>query len=132
MAGAMVNNNGFSGVDPSPPLLVFDDDQYMLLYESIPALVADTEWPFVDELVAVFDRHARPVMIWVRDESILVRLTSDEAELSRLKSSVNEFLRCWVVDPPFIEADDPSVYVSEVVQVYQGLRIARRKKRRPQ
>jgi hypothetical protein len=114
-----------------PPLLTFDDEDWLSIHWSREALLQQLEWPYIDEeVVAVFDGLGRRVWLMRRGEDISLRRIDQAPDLDTLASLTQRYFTAWTrsAPPPFTA--DAHGYVQLVVENYVSTPQLRRKKKR--
>lgn len=112
------------------PLVVFDDDGWLEVYDSMGDAVAHLEWPYLDEIVALYDGYGRPLRAWVEHEATRLDLAETVPALADLYGRVEEFYRAWTDKSPPDRVADASAYISSVRDHMREIR-PRRRKREP-
>jgi hypothetical protein len=112
------------------PLIVFDDDHWMSLYDSVESLQDHLEFPFVDEVAAALDGNAVPLRIFAVGEEVRIEAENTRPELERLQALVDEFFSMWTDEPPPEHRSSASAYVEELASRYRAAKFRRRKRRR--
>jgi hypothetical protein len=131
MGKALVNmaEPGRSSSAIVAPLILLDDDQYLAVYESVAAFTSHWEFPYVDEIVALFDANAMALRATTVDEEIFVELGGGASDLGRLYAVVDEFFHLWTDEPPPEHLPTAAAYAQLVAERYATARVRRRKRR---
>ncbi|HWG99186.1 MAG TPA: hypothetical protein VNV66_07650 [Pilimelia sp.] len=113
-----------------PPLITFDDDQYMYVYESVESLSMSVEWPFVDEVVGAYDARGFPLRLDVVNEVVTVGIgVASILDHHRMRALADQFFRLWT----YTAAPDPTLatdkYIQELLRRYRVAKIRRRKRK---
>jgi hypothetical protein len=112
---------------PQPPILLFDDDDWLEVYGSVDRMLEQLEYPSIDEVRLVVDGNGRRLGLGVSGEDVVVEGTTD-AGLSELIEYTQRFFADWTDDEPPGSTDDAASYVAAVATMYPSLR-TRSKKR---
>ena len=114
----------------TPPLVMLDDDRYLMVYESVAAFTLDWEFPYMDEIVALFDANAMPLRAFTVGETIFVEPTGGGApDLERLRAIVDEFFHVWTDEPSPEHLPTATTYARLVAERYATAPVRRRKRR---
>lgn len=113
---------------PRPPILMFDDDDWLEVYNSVDRMLSDLEYPAIDEVTLVVDSSGRQLRLGVSDEDVVVSEIVD-ADLAQLRECTNRFFARWTNDHSPAPAADPALQVSSVVAAYARVSISNKKRR---
>lgn len=112
-----------------PPVFLFDDDDWLTVYDSVEAAQDGVEWAFADEVRAAFDSRGRSLSVSCQDDT--VKLTLEElSSPQELQEAVARFYASWMSVPPPPMSRDWEVYLGKVLASYRGSSPRRRRRRR--
>lgn len=126
----MVMNGECRASRLAPPFIVFDDDDWMLVYSSIDELLNSQEWPYLaDEVIAVFDGRGRPMRLTARGEKIEIAKVDEHPDISSLHSLAEIYFARRTNGRPPVASGDPDAYMHALLVAHAATPNTRRKNR---
>ena len=116
--------------EPEPPFLLFDDDDWLEVYDVLGRMLDDLEYPSIDEVLLVSDSNGHPLHLAARDGEVVVGGCATSAAIGELRERVETFFTRWTDSEPPEPSDDPGEYVQSVVASYRIVPINKRPGRR--
>ncbi|WP_133800923.1 hypothetical protein [Kribbella caucasensis] len=115
--------------DAEPPLLLFDDDDWLDVYDSVSRMLDHLEYPAIDEVVFVADANGRAVHLSVAGEEVVIEGVAASPQLNELRERVETFFDRWTDGAPPKRSDDPREYVQSVVSRYSAVPMRSKKRK---
>ena len=110
------------------PLVLFDDDQWLIVCYSMDDVYSAVEPDFVDEIVAAFDALAHPVRVRECQGKVTIDV-GGPPDPDELQVHVQRFFSLWTFDAPPEFAGDVAQYVTAVTLQSRSARERKRKAR---
>jgi hypothetical protein len=127
---ALVMGTGTKDSSPRPPFILFDDDDWMLVYDSVDELLSSQEWPYVDdEVKAVFDGRARRLWLTGRNRVVEIAHVDLHPSISLLASLAATYFRRRTNGHPPMISYNAEEYVDTLVRAHASTPNTRRKRR---
>lgn len=112
-----------------PPILLFDDDDWLDIFDRADSMLEHIEYPAIDEVRFVADSVGQVARLGVGNEDVIIErvMPPDAVATKELRDRVATFFRSWTQNEPPAPIEDTRLYVAEVVASYSAAEIRRKK-----
>jgi len=117
--------------DLAHPFFLIDDDNWLYIFSTVGALVAQMEPGYPEETKAVYDGNARPLVLTASDDgTVSLDLQANVSDVAGMSAHVSAFFEEWTSsEPPTVSTTSPEAYAQAVAAAYKIAQLHRRRPR---